>query len=278
MGRTSALLLSIFGLIGVFGYREARSDPIQRRATIALADWPVGAAPTRIALIGDIHFGNAATDRPRLNTAIADIAAQKPDLVLLAGDYVAGDDPTAAVGFSATVADSLRGLHPPLGIVAVLGNHDNWSAPASIAAALRGAGITLVENGAVRRGPLLIGGVGDTVSGHAHLGGTLNALSRLTVAGPGARFYLSHSPDIAHWLPNGGFVLFAAHTHCGQIVLPWYGPIVNISTIFGNRLRCGEIVDHEKKVFVTSGIGTSIMPIRIGAPPDYWIITVGPQN
>lgn len=273
---TLSALLLVAGIAGAWlGWWSSRADPLVRRASITLDDWPAGARHLRVALLADIHLGNASTDRARLARVVALVDATAPDLVLIAGDFVAGYAPEGALRQTGALTDTLSRLHAPLGIVAVLGNHDNATNPAAIRRALEAAHIMVLENGAIRRGPLLIGGSGDTVSGHARLGGTLLALRRLEAARPGARIYLSHSPDIEKWLPPGPSLLLAGHTHCGQIVVPIVGAALPVSRVFGNRLRCGMVADGRKTVVVTSGIGTSYLPLRFGAPPDFWLLTLG---
>lgn len=258
------------------GWRASRADPVVRMAAIGLADWPRGAPAVRVALAADIHLGNASTDPRRLARVVALVNGARPDLVLIAGDLVAGYDPAAARREGPALRAALARLRAPLGVVAVLGNHDNESDPGAVARALQGAGATVTENAAVRRGPLVIGVSGDTVSGHARLGGALNGMRRLLAAGPGARLYLSHSPDIVRWLPPGPALLLAGHTHCGQIMLPLIGAPVAVSRVHGDRYRCGIVRNGNRTVVVTAGIGTSNLPLRWGAPPDLWLLTLGP--
>lgn len=103
---------------------------------------------------------------------------------------------------------------------------------------------------------------------HADLPRTLAAMRRLAMAG----VLVSHSPDIAPRL-SGGLVL-AGHTHCGQIVLPWFGPPIDVSR-YGARYRCGMIREGGRITIVTAGVGTSDLPFRYGAPPDIWLVRVG---
>ena len=271
------MLLPVAGLAFGFAWREARSDPIVRRAAIALADWPAGAAPMRIALISDLHLCGATMGPARLtriNRIVQDLHA---DLIVIAGDFVSRLEPGAADCAGHDLPRLLGAIKPPLGMVAVLGNHDNWSESEVVREALHRARVEVVENSAIRRGPLLLGGSGDTVSGHAKLGGTLNALARLRRAGPGATVYVSHSPDIFKWLPPGPALLLAGHTHCGQIVLPVIGALFEVSELNGNALRCGLIRRARKTVIITAGLGTSHTPLRLGAPPDLWMVTLGPS-
>lgn len=248
-------------------WHSAHADPVVRRATLTLADWPAGARPVTIALASDIHLGGGAMNASRLARMIDAIAAARPDLVLLAGDFIDGHDPATARAAVPALATAFRRLRPPLGTVAVLGNHDNDSDPAAVASALRAAGATLLENAAITRGPLVIGGVGDGYSGRDDLPRTLEALRRH----PGARLLVTHSPDIAPALPPDARLLFAGHTHCGQIVFPIVGALW-IPSRYGARYRCGIIREGERVVIVGAGLGTSMLPLRFGAPPDIWLV------
>jgi predicted MPP superfamily phosphohydrolase len=91
----------------------------------------------------------------------------------------------------------------------------------------------------------------------------------------GARLILTHSPDIAPTLPDEIPLLLAGHTHCGQVVLPLLGPVAEVSR-FGARYRCGIRREGNRVVVVTAGLGTSGGPFRLGAPPDLWLLTLGP--
>lgn len=274
--RGAVVIALIVGIVLLAGWRNSRVDPVVRAARVALPNWPAGASPVRVALLGDLHLGNASTDEARLTRVIAQVDRLRPDLVLIAGDLVAGYGAEAARTQADAIGRQLARLYPRLGTIAVLGNHDNGSDPALLARALRRAGVTVLENAAVRRGALLIGGAGDTVSGHARLGGVLNDMRRLERTGAGPRVYLSHSPDIIGWLPRGRSLLLAGHTHCGQVVLPLIGPLFKASRTHGNRYLCGVIRSGARTVIVSAGIGTSNVPIRFGAPPDLWLLTIGP--
>lgn len=127
----------------------------------------------------------------------------------------------------------------------------------------------MLENDVTARGPLAIGGVGDEFSGHADVAATMAKLRPFE----GARILLTHSPDIAPTLPSDVHLLLAGHTHCGQVVLPFYGTVKSVSH-FNDRYRCGLVVEANHAVIVTGGLGTSGPPIRFGAPPDLWLITL----
>ena len=74
--------------------------------------------------------------------------------------------------------------------------------------------------------------------------------------------------------PNYVSLLLAGHTHCGQIVLPFYGPLSSVSR-YGLRYNCGVIREDSKTLVVGAGLGTSVLPLRLGAVPDMWLLTLG---
>ena len=268
-GRMAAAVLMAIGLIVLAGWREARGDPVVRRMTVELPRWPSGAAPVTVALISDIHFGNATMDADRLTRIVARLDDLHPDLVLIAGDFVAGHDRAEGAAAAATLAAQLRRLHAPLGVLAVRGNHDNWGRDAAVVAALGRAGVTVLHNEAVKRGPLAIGGLADQTRGR-DLPATLRRLAPL----PGARILLAHEPGIAAKVPAAGVLVLAGHTHCEQIVLPLVGAIQPMTS--EGRYRCGAIRERGRLTIVTAGLGTSVVPLRFGAPPDLWLLTLGP--
>ena len=93
----------------------------------------------------------------------------------------------------------------------------------------------------------------------------------------GARLLLSHSPDPFARVPSDVGLTLAGHTHGGQIVLPWVGALETMSR-YGDRYRCGFVREHGKLLLVTAGLGTSIAPLRIGAPPEFWLLTLGARR
>jgi predicted MPP superfamily phosphohydrolase len=256
-------------VLAVWGHRNARVDPIVRRATVTLPDWPAGQAPLNVLLMSDVHFGNSTMDAPRLSRIVVQANALKPDLMLIAGDFVAGHDPDDAVKFADAFVAPLSGLHARLGVVATLGNHDQATRPGAIHAALMRARITVLMNDAASRGPLAIAGLDDGPTGNQDISLTLAALARLK----GARIALTHSPVTAGPLPDDIGLLLVGHTHCGQIVLPLYGPIKPQAP---PPYNCGLVRVGGRTTIITAGLGTSVVPFRFGAPPDMWLITLGP--
>ncbi len=267
MRRGVAWLLLAAGLLTAFIYWQATSDPVVRRLTIAVPDWPANTPPVRLVLMSDLHVAGPETPPSRLARVVGQVNALHPDLVLIAGDFVTEKrTATTLYGADAAIAP-LAGLHPRIGTFAVLGNHDHWLDAKTVRAALAKARITVLDNSAVRVGPLAIGGIDDEYTEHADPPSVVAALGRIG----GVPVILSHSPDIFPLIPATVPLTLAGHTHCGQIVLPIYGAITTASK-FGERYRCGVIEEGGRKLVVTAGIGTSILPFRLGAPPDLWVI------
>lgn len=276
----SLLVLASLVLVTVFvtvAWQEARSDPVVHRMTVRLPRWPAGVAAVRVALLSDIHIGSPATTPARLEHVVAQVNALHPDLVVIAGDFVAGHDRDAGRRYAPMLRRPLANLRAPLGVVAVLGNHDHWTDASAVRRALASAGVTVLANEAVERGPLAVIGVDDGFTGHADIGRSITAAQALR----GVRIVVTHPPDTAASLPRGTVALvMAGHTHCGQVVLPLIGPVVINSPKLGRALydprwRCGAVVDGNRVVVVTGGIGASL-PLRLGAPPDLWLLTLGP--
>ncbi|HEX8535761.1 MAG TPA: metallophosphoesterase [Allosphingosinicella sp.] len=269
--RLLSFLSAIALILLIWGYATALRDPAVRRARIGLADWPGGAAPVRALVLSDIHVAGPDMPPERLSRIVRQINALRPDLVLIAGDFV-NDRPVSTRIYSTEQSIApLAGLRPRLRTVAVLGNHDHWRKDKEVAAALRAAGILVLDNDAAAIGPLSVGGLDDAFTEHDDLKRTMARMRAL----PGARILLSHSPDPFAKLPTDIGLMASGHTHCGQISLPLIGPVSTYSD-YGNRYACGLIREQGKVLVVGAGIGASILPLRLGAPPDMWLLELGP--
>lgn len=263
-------LAALFALIIGKGLWNATRDPIIRTATITSADWPEGQRPLKLLLISDIHVAGPDMPPDRLERLVERFNALRPDLILIAGDLHSGKAPATSLYSTEQIAVPLGHLRAPLGTVAVLGNHDYWYRPAKQSRALRRHGVTVLENQAIRRGPLIIGGIADDVSDHDDIPATYAAMDTL---GNGPRILVTHGPDVVPHLPSAVDAVFAGHTHCGQIALPWIGAL-SYASRYGDRFACGHIIDKGQSLFVGAGLGTSILPLRYGAPPDAWLVTL----
>jgi uncharacterized protein len=265
-----ALLLAGAVLLA-FCYWTAVSDPVVRNVRLAAPGWPPGERPLRLLLISDVHVGGPDMPPERLRRIVGQINRLEPDIVLVAGDLVT-DKRLATRYYSHDDAVApLAALRPRLATVAVLGNHDHWRDAAAARRAPDRAGIHLLDNDAVQLGPVAVGGLDDDFTRHSDLPATLAALRELN----GPKLILSHSPDpFADPAPDV-FLMLAGHTHCGQASPPLIGPLSTMSR-YGRRYACGLVREGGRTLVVTAGLGTSGIPLRLGAVPDMWLVEIGP--
>jgi len=272
------MLVTMLAILILVGMSNARSKPVMRQTTLHIPGLPVGSLPMTVALLADIHLGNRGMTQDRLFEIVNQVNTSRPDLILLAGDFVTGHDAQGAAEHAAGLTQPLAHLRAPLGVAAVLGNHDHWTAPGAVRAALNKAGIAVLENQAVRRGPFAVVGIGDRFSGHDDASSSLVAASSIG----GVPIVLTHSPDAVPDLPASLPLVLAGHTHCGQVVLPWIGPLMmhaptdHWRQLYNPRYRCGIVRDGARTTIVTAGVGSGTSPIRIGALPDWWLVTLEP--
>lgn len=254
-------LLALLAVIG-FGVREATAPPIVRTLTVALPHWPAGARPVRLLLIADLHASWPDMTRTRIARTMRRLAALKPDIVVVAGDFYSSGKLFSWALPVADATEPLALLQPPLGKFAVYGNHDHIANIADLRRALRRAGVTPFANRARQVGPLVLGGIDDATTGHEDIEGTVAEMTKLD----GAMVAISHGWQPFRFLPPGITLLLSGHSHCSQIAVP--------------RLRahypCGITRRGAKTMVTTAGLGTSNIPLRYGAPPDAWLITLGP--
>lgn len=272
------LLLAVLCFAGWL-LHNARAMPVVRRTVIMLpfpADTPRKAMT--VALLTDTHLSGPDNSPERMAQIVAQINELKPDLILLGGDYIGDDKGGATYDAQASIA-SFAGLRAPMGVVAVLGNHDSRSKlnlraldEADWQAAFDRIGVTLLQDNVVRRGPLAIGGLKDIYTRKLDIPGTLAAMGR---AG-GVPVILSHGPDVFPVLPDTPSLTLVGHTHCGQIAFPILG-ITYVPSKYGTRYACGIYRDGARTMIVSGGVGTSGAPFRMLATPDIWLVTIRPR-
>lgn len=248
----------------------ASADPVARHLRYAPPGWPISARPIRLALLTDIHVSGPDMPPERLMRIVWQINAQKPDIILLGGDFLSARKLATRHYDAETALRPLASLRAPSGVIAVMGNHDHWSDAVAIHRALLRAGVTVLDNQAVRRGNLAIGGVDDDFTGHADIRAVVESMAKLG----GVPILLSHSPDIFPVTPSSIGLVLAGHTHCGQISFPLIGPAFTASH-YGRRFTCGIIREKARAMIVSAGVGTSLLPLRLGAAPDFWVIDIG---
>ncbi len=267
------LVVAAAALALFYMYSVALRDPVIRRASIALPDWPRGALPIRVALLTDIHVSGPDMPPERLARIVEQVNSLHPDLVLLGGDFISDKKAATKRYAGAEALAPLSELKARFGAVAVLGNHDHWRSTAEIINGLRTARVRTLQNNAIEVGPISLGGVDDAFTGHDNVAKTVGAMRGHS----GARVLLSHSPDVTPAVPSDVTLILAGHTHCGQIRVPWIGAVSYMSK-YGERFACGLAMDGRKRVITSAGLGTSVLPLRLGAVPEIWLLTLGPER
>lgn len=230
-------------------------------------------APLRMAIIADIHIGGRGVHAPRAKTVVDQVNAQSAEMILLAGDYTSGsarrhlrDD--AQVADIEAGHDALGGLTAPLGVYAVLGNHDYLYGESFVQNRLEAGGIKFIDNRAVTLdGRLCIFGFGDDYYGKPNRKGRDACPDDLPMVG------LMHNPDSFELARGGEAFMIAGHTHGGQINIPGIGRRAT-ATRGGPKLAYGEMLVGDTPAFVTAGIGMSMMSARFRAPPEIVVVTL----
>jgi predicted MPP superfamily phosphohydrolase len=239
---------------------------------VALPDWPAACDGMRVAVLADLHVGSPFNGLDKLDEVISLTRRAEPDLVLLAGDYVIQGVPGGRFTPPEAIAAALHELSPRLGTWAVLGNHDGWLDAARVRAALEGNGIRVLENAAARIDnaacEFWLVGIGDY---HLSKHDVPAALAAVTDSAPVLAF--THNPDIFPEIPARVALTIAGHTHGGQVRLPIVGRPV-VPSRYGQRYAIGHVVEQGRHLFVSAGLGTSIIPVRFGVPPEISVLTL----
>jgi hypothetical protein len=286
-----ALLKSGVGLAGVAGLVmpgtaayaavEAADDLVITDYRPAPPRWP-DAHRLSITVVADLHAGGPNMGIARVRQVVDAANALGSDLVVILGDYFATHRfVTERVPHPVWAAELAR-LKAPLGVYAILGNHDWWFDIEGVRSALAAVRIPVLENDAVllndhgRR--FWLAGLGDQLAywlgpsefqGVDDLSGTLK---RITTDDP--VILLVHEPDIFTQVPPRVALTLAGHTHGGQIVFPMMPPFW-VPSEYGARFAYGHIVERDRHMIVSGGLGTSILPLRFGVPPEIVRIQLG---
>ena len=277
------LVWSIIGgvtLLWALGIRAVLWEPNTleiRRVEVVSRAWSGSAL--RIGVISDTHTDGPHMGSGRLNAIIERMNAERPDIVLLAGDYISGHAPIdeRGEGERREIAEGLAAfskLKAPLGTWAVLGNHDWWYDGVAVEQALIAAGIQVLENSRVRipreGGAFWLGGLADYESRRAQPSYT-QTLSGLAPGEPIVA--MSHWPDPFATAPERVALTVAGHSHCGQVNLPILGRPIAVSP-GSERWPCGLYEDRGRWLYVSGGVGTSVLPVRFGQPPEIAIVVL----
>ena len=282
------------GVAGVSTVAYGFSEPeLQLRVTryqVSPPQWPSD-LKLKIAVIADVHACDPWMSLQRIQTIVEHTNALGADITVLLGDYVAGHRNVTRFIPADEWASVLSGLKAPLGVHAILGNHDYWDdrtvqrdgeGTTVARRALEAAGIPVYENDVQRLNkagrPFWLAGLGDQLAyaparrhgivrriGVDDLGATLG---KVTDDAP--VILLAHEPDVARRVPSRVALQLSGHTHGGQVRLLGWSPVAPSGQLlaYGHiRMNCD--------VVVSGGLGCSFVPFRLGVPPEIVLVTVG---
>ena len=243
-----------------------------RRRPFAFPRWPAAHGTLTVMFITDLHVGCPYVGLDKTAEIVARANAEQPDLVLLGGDFVIQGVKGGRPVPPEEIAPVLGELRAPRGVYSVLGNHDWWLDGRRVRRALERAGIRALENEAVPvegGPPLWLAGLADQTTRRPDVPGTL-----AQVRDDAPVLALAHDPATFAAMSDRPVLTLCGHTHGGQVCLPLLGPITNASQA-PHRWTYGHAVEDGKHLFVSAGVGTSILPIRFNAPPEIVLVEIG---
>lgn len=264
----SALFLLGVLLLCYAVFIEPRQLVVQKYS-IALPHWSTKLNHLKVAVLTDLHVGCLSVPVSKLRRVIATTNAEHPDVIVMLGDFVASHGRQSALKPEEFVHE-LSALKARYGVYAVLGNHDWWYNGEAVREELQKANIHVLENESVELSVkdtnLWIAGLADqwTRAPSIHF-----ALKKVPLGAP--CLMLMHEPDLFREVPESVSLSLAGHTHGGQVAFPLIGAPI-LPTELGSKFARGLIVEGEKNYFVSSGVGTSVLPVRFGVPPEVCIL------
>lgn len=245
----------------------------------------------KAAVLADIHACEPLMSAARIRHIAAVTSSLQPDIIFLLGDFNAGHRYVTAPVYPAQWGEALSILKAPLGIYAILGNHDWWHGALprtrsddgeSVRRALLDANFEVLENKSVRLAkdglPFWVAGLGDQLAypvgrrqfeGFDDLSGTL-----AQVSDDSPLLLLAHEPFVFHRVPARVSLTLCGHTHGGQVNLPVVTRLFTEDQ-FGMEKVYGHIVESGRHMIISAGLGTSVAPVRLFRPPEIVLLTIG---
>ena len=282
LSRREVLSLGGVGAVGLAGgtytfnlYRSAFFDELKvAQYHVKSPRWPHDLPTLKIAFLSDLHVGCLSVGLEQVEKIVKQINALKPDIILLGGDFLTSrlKEINHTYIEPAAIAEKLRPLDAPLGVFSVLGNHD-WGADGQgIWNALLNNGITVLENQSiyipVEKSGFHLVGLADYLTRYPAYKKTV---AEITDDRP--IIVLSHDPYTFKEMPNNVLIQLSGHTHGGQVSLPVIGPIINPTPGAPLRWLYGHIIENDRQMIITSGVGTSTLPIK-NTPCELVLLTL----
>jgi len=246
----------------------------RERLTLSLDRWNPKLDGLKVVLISDVHAGYGPHENWRVKRIVAAANAEKPDVILLLGDYVNGGIYYHKMSMDRMSA-YFRGLKAKYGVYAILGNHDTIYNVGKIRKMLGDANAVLLENSnrkvSTPNGDFYIAGIADPITQSYYYKPTFAGIPK------GASvMFLAHAPDVFREIPLAASVTFSGHTHGGQIRMPYFGEFT--SNLKYDAVVSGILEKDSKTIYVSRGLGTSRIPMRLFCRPEISVITLRAKN
>ncbi len=267
VSRRRFLSLGLTGLTGALVADAAWYEPqaLQVEKTTLAATLPGG--KVRLLQISDLHLSEFNSYFEKVAEQVAEL---KPDLIVLTGDYL--EEQRNIRG----VLSFLKKLKAPHGIYAVQGNWEYWSRleGENLRRHFAGAGVKLLIN---EREDVLVKGRALSIFGLDYPSST-DHLAKLQKEVDPQRFnlLLSHVPAFAHEQLNKDInLILSGHTHGGQVRLPFFPPFY--LPRYAGRFIAGlyHVSQHRIPLYVSRGVGTSVLPVRFFCRPEIGLFELG---
>ena len=257
----------------VQGFVIEPAQLVERDYALAPRDWPRACDGLRVDVVADTHTGSPRNGLDHFDEMVKHLSNDDSKLVLMAGDYVILKVLLGRYVPATEVAEHLKPLLARKPVYAVLGNHDWWKGGPAVRGAFAAVGVHMIDNRAtsvdIDGCKLWLVGLGDELEGHPDIAG---AFAQVTDDAPAIA--ITHEPSLFPRIPARAALTVAGHTHGGQID-PWPISLIGEGRFDpdSHRLRGAYDVDG-RLLFVTPGIGTSILPMRLGVPPEISRLTL----
>ena len=267
-----SVIILLLGFLVFWGFFIEPGRLVVRHQTIQIANWPSELNGLKVAVLSDIHVDNWFVTEKKVRTIVERTNQLQPDMIVILGDYMSGDGHVKHKVEPEVFAPILKNLNAPLGVYSVLGNHDWWYDGKHVRQELERNGIKVLENEVMqvnaRNRSLWLVGLSDLWTRPQRVNETIDKVPQGEPI-----IALAHNPDIFPGVPQRVQLLVAGHTHGGQVRFPLIGSVVQSSRL-GERYSRGHVFENNHHLFVTTGIGTSIIPVRFGVPPEIVLLTL----
>lgn len=266
----AAIVLFIAGAV-FWGFLIEPGRLVVHEQSIQIDNWPHELDGLRIAVLADIHADDWFIDDKKLRKIVERTNQLQPELIVILGDYMSSNGYVTRRVEPEHFGAILKDLHAPLGVYSVLGNHDWWYSGSKVRSGLEQNGIQVLENEVIhfdaRGTSLWLVGLADLWTRRQEIANTIAMVpeGKPVIA-------LTHNPDIFPKLPERVSLLLAGHTHGGQVRFPIIGSVIESSDY--DRFAMGHVFENNHHLFVSTGIGTSIMPVRFAVPPEIVLLTI----